>query len=217
MTLVKIYDKQELVRALSDLQCGTRGVADARRKASIRRRRGLWLSLVSLMWSAVVLCASTIGRSPLPKGYLLPMPFLALGSLAYLFAEHAETYTTTTMSGWIWSRLRAMAAIGRTIAGCPRWAYVALFVCGIATVVALAKMKSRPDVYAVQDRHGYWLEDKRGNRVGPIDQEAFRNFGAADDRPVAIICFDLSLLAIVGFAYGPGSIRRSDDFGRDGE
>jgi hypothetical protein len=204
---VKVYDEQGLQRAISDLQ-KPRPAKLRRTEAGLRRRRGLWLSLAALGWSGVLFGATYLWGSSIPRIYVIPMPFLMMGSLAYLFAAHCDGYTMTTWSGWMESRHRGISEMGKSLGRLPAWAVLLLLACVVSTVMVLAKTPSHPEGFAVQDKHGYWLEDSHGGKVRPMTEEEFRNFGVQSDRPLAIICLELSLVATIGFAFGPGSVRK---------
>jgi len=173
--------------------------------------RGVCLAVLALAWSGVIFGATYLGGSgSLPRKYVIPMPFLMFGSLAYLFAAHGDSFTMTTWSDWVGSGLKGMSEMGKSLGRLPAWAVVLLVACITSTVIVLATIPSRPEGYAVQEKQGYWLEDAHGGKICPLTEKEFRNFGAEieSDRPLAAICFDLSLVATIGFAFGPGSPRK---------
>ncbi len=209
---MKVYDQEGLNRALSELQGpGLVGPSPTDLDRIRRRRRGLILSLAGISWSVLVLAATYSLGPPLPRGYIIPMPLLAFGALAYVFAAHAEGFSMASFAEHMRTSARVWSEVGNTLWRMPRWAILLCLAGMVAPVVLPVTSPPRPAGTAVHDQRGYWLEDK-GVKIRPMTEEEFRNFGATGDGPLAFISLDLSLLAAIGFAYGPGCRpKRRDD------
>jgi hypothetical protein len=210
---MKVYDQEGLDRALSELQGpGVVQLSQSDLHKIRRRRRGLILSFAGVSWSVVVLVATCFFGPPLPRRYVLPMPFLAFGALAYVLAAHSDGFSMASFAEQLRAGAKFWSEVGRTLQRMPRWAILLCLAGMFSPVILQATGPPRPEGYAVQDQRGYWLEDKGGGKIRPMTEEEFRNFGVDSDRPLAFISLDLSLLAALGFAYGPGCRpRRRDD------
>lgn len=205
---MRIYDQEGLERALSDLHgpSSTRPSQLDLEKVR-RRRRGLYLSFAGVFWSVSVFGGTCFFGPSLPRRYILPMPLFAFGALAYVLAAHSDGYrTAASFAASLRVGAEFWSEVARTIGRIPRWAIVLCLACIGSLMIPLVATPPRSHAHAVQDQQGYWLEDN-GVKVRPMTEKEFRNFDEGSDRPVALLCFDLSLMAAIGFAYGPDSAR----------
>jgi MFS family permease len=210
---MKIHDEEGLKQALSDFRRPGVVQPSQRERDRVRRRKiGLCLSVTGALWSASVFIATWFFESPLPRLYVVLMALLALGVIWYLFAAHADRYGSRTYGDQILSDVEFYKEIGATLGRLPVLAIAIIVACVLGVVASFASMPSKSESCAVQDSQGYWLEDGKGTKLRPMTEDEFRKFGEEKkDRPAAGILFAFSVLAAIGFFYGPGSRSRSSE------
>jgi ferric-dicitrate binding protein FerR (iron transport regulator) len=212
---MKIYDEEGLKRAVARLDVAAGAGQSQRHRDRVRRRRiGLHGASVVAAGSIAVLVATWFVEPPLPRALIIPVVLGALGAIVYLFAAHADGFSNRSMAEQLRSSGEFFAEVGATARRLPALAILLIVACVIGVGAAFATAPGRSRMFAVQDSHGYWLEDGSGTRLRPMSEEEFRRFGIQSDRPLACISLAFSVIAGIGFAYGPGSPRKSSDVGR---